>query len=83
MPSPEQHRNVPDLGEFVRNRREITWDLVEKYGGKQVAWDLRGDRILAAGEDMEEVERELVKQGIDPSQVVFDYIDPPGVSWLG
>lgn len=78
MPS-DSRFNVPDLKEFVRNRREITWDDVQKYGGKQIAWDLKGEQILATGEDIEEVEKELVKQGIDPSQVVFDYIDPPGI----
>jgi hypothetical protein len=83
MSSPKKPPVVPDLSEFVRNRREIPWELVEKYGGKSVAWDLKGECILAAGDDIEEVERELVKMGIDPSQVVFSYIDPPGTAWLG
>jgi hypothetical protein len=80
--SPERPPVVPDLSEFVRNRRKIPWELVEKFGGKSVAWDLKGEQILAAADDIEALERELVKMGIDPSQVVLDYIDPPGTAWI-
>jgi hypothetical protein len=75
---------VPDLGEFVRNHpREIPLELAQRYGGKQVAWSLSGDEILAVGDSLDELIEELKKRGLEPSQAVFDYIDPPDQVWLG
>jgi hypothetical protein len=83
MPAPEKTPDIPDLGEFNRNPRVISLELGEKYADKHVAWDLKGEQILASADTMEEVEQKLIEMGIDPSRVVFDYIDPPGTAWLG
>jgi hypothetical protein len=75
---------APDLGEFVRNQpRVIPLELAQKYGGKHVAWSLKADEILAFGDSLEELIEELKNRGLEPSQAVLDYIDPPEQAWLG
>jgi len=75
-------RQVPDLIDwqvFHANQQNHTVEQLAPYEGRHVAWSLDGTRILASGEDMGEVCRNLVTAGFDPSRVVFGYIDPPDV----
>ena len=65
----------PDISQYSENRAKYPPDELIKYAGQYVAWSPDGLRILAAGSDEESVERQLVTQGIDPSQVVLGYID--------
>ena len=74
---------VTDLSTFARARREIPLEIAQKYGGKHVAWDLSGARIVASGDSMQEVEQELNRQGLDVCDIVFDYIDPHDKAWIG
>jgi hypothetical protein len=83
MPAREKTPNIADLGEINSKRRSISLELAQEYADKHVAWDLKGEKILAAGENLDDVEEQLIKMGIDPSQVVFGYVDPPGTAWMG
>ncbi len=65
----------PDLRHFDENRSTFPLDELLKYAGKHVAFSPDGTRILASGEDVEEVDRKLEALGIHFSQVVHDYID--------
>lgn len=66
-----------DLGLYHRNRVNFPPDQLVPYHGLYVAWSLDGRRILASGKTRQAVERKLRAAGIDPGQVVGDYIDPP------
>jgi hypothetical protein len=66
----------PDLGQYHQNRNKFPLAELTKYRGLFVAWSPDGLRILASAETMEAVEDQLIAAGIDPSQVVGDYVDP-------
>jgi hypothetical protein len=61
---------------FSVNTNKFPRDELAKYSGRFVAWSTDGKRILASGEDYEEVDRNLKTAGIEPSQVVHDYVEP-------
>jgi hypothetical protein len=63
--------------QFTVNRNKFPPNELLKYAGKCVAWSLDGTRILASGDDYDEVERQLVAAGIDPSQVVEGIVETP------
>jgi hypothetical protein len=67
---------------FSLNINEFPREELAKYAGRFVAWSMDGKRILASGENNEEVDRNLKATGIDPSQVIHDYVDPPDGSSL-
>lgn len=71
-----------DLGLYHKNRRNFPSDQLAPYYGRYVAWSLDGCRILANGKTRRAVERKLRAAGIDPGQVVGDYIDPPDMVHL-
>jgi hypothetical protein len=71
-----------DYRVYEENRRRFPQDELNKYSGQHVAFSRDGTRILASGKDMEEVEQRVVAAGLDPSQVVFSYIDPPDLVLL-
>jgi hypothetical protein len=59
-------------------------ELLLKYAGQYVGCNLDGARILASGIDEVAMEQRLVELGIDPSQVVGEYILPSEItSFLG
>jgi hypothetical protein len=75
---------IPEIApSFFENQRAFSPDELDKYIGRYVAWNLDGSQILASGEDRPSLTQTLRAAGIDPSQVVFDYIDFPDVSQLG
>jgi Family of unknown function (DUF5678) len=70
------HKELPDFDGwlFSVNRNNIPAADMAKYAGKYVAYSLDGTRILASGDDMDEVERNLISAGIEPSKVVGSYV---------
>lgn len=70
----------PDLSHYEENRCKFPLEELAKYGGKHVAFSPDGTRIVASGETEEELEAALRSAGIHFSQVVFSYVDAPGVS---
>jgi hypothetical protein len=64
---------------FQDNVSRISEVEINKHRGRFVAFSLDGRKILASAESMEHVETILVGMGIDPSQVVGSYLDPPDV----
>ena len=65
----------PGLEHYNENRAKTPPEYLIPYLGKHVAWSADGTRILASGEDMDEVEEKLVTLGINPNQVVLGYVD--------
>ena len=73
----------PDLSHYDENRSKFPLEELAKYAGKHIAFSLDGTRILASGDTIEKVEEQLIAAGINPSQVVGSYVDPPDVtSWI-
>ncbi len=79
------HRDMTwlDVETFNRNRAQFPAAELWKHAGRYIAWSGDGSRIVASGESEAELERNLRAAGIDPSQVVGDYVDPPDGSLLG
>jgi hypothetical protein len=67
----------PGLENFDANRSRFPPEQLLPFRGQHIAWSADGTRILACGDDMLDVERKLVAAGIDPSQIVHDYVDHP------
>jgi len=64
----------PDISLYFQNRPRFPIDELQRYVGRHIAWSPDGMHILASGETMEAVEQQLIAAGIDPSQVIGDYI---------
>jgi hypothetical protein len=67
----------PDLRFFDENRAKFPLDQLLLYAGQHVAWSPDGTQILAAALTRKEVNAKLDAMGIERSQVVHDFIDPP------
>ena len=61
--------------DHLENRRKVPPEELEKYRGRQIAWNWEGTQVVAAGEDLEEVFQKLDAAGVDASRVVFSYVD--------
>jgi hypothetical protein len=83
MKETEKRLDPPDLGAYHQNRRNFPLEELARYPGRYVAFSPDGTRILASGDSEEEMEEELERQGIHPSQVVGSYVDPPDLGTLG
>jgi hypothetical protein len=66
----------PDLRFYDENRSKFPPEELLKYAGKHVAFSPDGTRVLASGDDIDEVVDKLAAAGIHFSQVVHSYIDP-------
>jgi hypothetical protein len=72
--TPPEH---PDVSNYEEGRNTIPREVELRFAGKYVAVSPDGTSILASGDSLEEVDRNLEAAGIHFSQVVHDYIDPP------
>jgi hypothetical protein len=71
-------RRDPPGFEFANaNRAAFPVEQLIPFEGKYIAWTADCTRILTSGADLIEVENNLVAAGIDPSQVIFEFIPPP------
>jgi hypothetical protein len=59
------------------NRAAFPLEQLIPFEGQYVAWTADSTRILTSGADLIEVEKKLVEAGIDPGQVIFEFIPPP------
>jgi hypothetical protein len=72
----------PDLSHYEENRSKFPQEELAKYWGKHVAFSPDGTRIVASADTWEELDEVLEAAGIDVSQVVHSYVDPPDVSYI-
>jgi hypothetical protein len=70
-------RDPPGIEFANANRAAFPLEQLIPFEGKYVAWTADSTRILSSGADLIEVEKNLVAAGIDPSQVIFEFISPP------
>jgi len=71
-----------ELDAFRERRQNIPPEELLPYAGKHVAWSVDGARVVACGEDMDEVANKVIAAGIAPNRVVFGFIEDPAVSYL-
>jgi hypothetical protein len=77
MSTESTSRYAPGIELANVNRAAFPVEELIPFEGKYVAWTADSTRILASGADLLEVETNLVAAGIDPSQVIFEFIPPP------
>ena len=75
LPRSTQRPEPPDVSRYPENRAKHPPEELLEYVGQYLAWSPDGLQILASGSDEECVERQLIDRGIDPGQVVLEYID--------
>ncbi len=79
-------KNVPnvtiDVLLFRRNRDQFPDEQLEPYWGKQVAWSANGTRIVASGDDVNQLYERLAALGVHPTEVVDEFIPDPNVSYF-
>lgn len=68
---------------YYENQRNISPEELAKYYGRHVAYSWDGASVVASGESYDEVQRNVRAAGLDPSRVIFGYVDDPDVSVLG
>jgi hypothetical protein len=74
-------RDIPWIDKhFYTNQQKVRAEALLPYLGKHVAWSLDGTRIVASGDTPEEVKRNLLAAGEDPSRVVWEYVEAEGAS---
>jgi hypothetical protein len=73
---------VCDGAIFNANVRNCPAAELAKYAGQYVAWSLDGTRILANGNDPEQLDRNMAAAGLQHGQVVEDYVPAPEESTL-
>ncbi len=71
------HRDPPRLELANANRAAFPLEQLIPYEGRYVAWSADSTRILANGADLFEVEGNVVASGLDPSQVIYEFVPPP------
>ena len=67
---------------FRENRNRISAEEQAKYAGCHVAFSWDGTHVVASGADFEELDRNVTAAGLDPSRIVWGYMDDPNVSNL-
>lgn len=65
-------------GCWRENRIKFPPEELLKYAGKHIAWSWDGTAIVASGDDEGELWEKVKAMGMNPSRVVYDYVDPLG-----
>ena len=70
---------VPDFSMYSQNRLHFpSAEVLMKLAGQHVAFSPDGTRILAHGNDFDEVWKAMLAAGLNPHDAVWDQIPPPG-----
>ena len=67
----------PGFEDANHNRSVLPVEQLIPYEGQWVAWNGDSTRILLSDPDMLALDAKVQAAGIDPSQVIFEYINPP------
>jgi hypothetical protein len=78
------HRTTPWIdARFLENQRAFSMDELLRYQGQHIAWSWDGSQILAAHPDRQGLDQKLRDAGINPLQVIHDFVEDPNLSYLG
>jgi hypothetical protein len=75
-------QQIPELDEYDRNRGQLTQEQLAPYVGQWVAFSKDGKQIVAAASDLLELDRRIVAAGEDPENVYLECITD-GSSFYG
>jgi hypothetical protein len=67
----------------TENMNNFPFEELEKYGDMWVAWTPDGTRIIAGADDIPALEPAVKAAGFEMSEVVFDYVMPFDVAFMG
>ena len=67
---------------FLENQRRFPAEELSRYQGQHIAWSWDGSRILASDPDRRTLDQKLRDAGIDPLQVIHDFVEDPKLSYL-
>ncbi len=68
---------------WQENRNKFPPEELLQYVGKHIAWSWDGSHIVASANDDGELFDKVAALGMNPSRVVYDYVDPPDVIYVG
>jgi hypothetical protein len=84
MPMNRDIRPAPWIdATFIENQRRFPADELLRYQGQHIAWNWDGSQILAADADRRALDQKLRDTGIDPLQVIHDFVENGDLSYLG
>jgi hypothetical protein len=72
-----------DLALFEENRTKFPPEDLLCYAGQYIAWSPDGTRVVASAPDRAALRERLKTAGVPANRVVFNYVDPPDVAFLG
>jgi hypothetical protein len=67
---------------FVENQRNFPVEELLRYQGQHIAWSWDGSCILGSDVDRRALDKKLRDAGIDPLQVIHDFVEDPKLSYL-
>jgi hypothetical protein len=67
---------------FLENQRNFPAEKLLCFAGQHIAWSWDGSRIVAGGADRRELDQKLRDAGINPLQVIHDFVEDPNLSYL-
>ncbi len=65
---------------FQANQRNFPAEELIRHQGKHIAWSWDGSLILASDADRRVLDQKLRDAGIDPLQVIHDYVEDLNLS---
>jgi len=84
MPMNKDTRPAPWIdARFLENQRKFPVDELLRYQGQYIAWSWDGSNILAADVNRRALDQKLRDAGIDPLQVIHDFVEDPNLSYFG
>jgi hypothetical protein len=79
-----ENRLIPWIdARFLENQRRFPVEELLRFQGQHIAWSWDGSKILAAAADRRMLDKKLSDSGIDPLQVIHDFVEDPRLSYLG
>jgi hypothetical protein len=67
---------------FLENQRKFPAAELLQFRGQHIAWSWDGSQILVAAADRAALDQKMRDAGIDPLQVIHDFVEDPNVSYL-
>ncbi len=67
---------------FLENQRKFPVEELSRYQGQHIAWSWDGSQILAADPDRGVLDQKLRDAGVDPLEVIHDFVEDSKLSYL-
>lgn len=80
---PHPHDDNWITREFIENRQKFPPEGLIPYAEKHIAWSWDGTHIVASADSDEELVEKVKGLGLNPSRVVYAYVDRPDTLCAG